>query len=192
MTFAFIDDFGLFKLIPLEGTPEELLDEEGRQTREAFTALGFGVHKEGFARGLEKGLGVTIPAVRPYVVRIARGAATLKRGATRHVLRKKTEYPARLEKLMGHWSWELQLARSGYSIPHTIYAFIHRPPRSSGPVVLWGSVRAELWTLLVLSPFFKACLELPWWLTANAGDSSMAAFGIVETQASIEELREEG
>ena len=102
------------------------------------------------------------------------------------------EYPARLEKLMGHWSWELQLSRSGYSIPHVIYAFIHRHSRSSGPVPLWDAVRAELWTLLVLSPFFKACLELPWWETAYAGDSSMPAFGIVETQATIEELREEG
>lgn len=190
LTYAFIDDFGVFELVPLERNWEQQLQESATKSRAALVAKGFQVHKEQVSLGLENGLGVGISGCRPYVVRVSAEKARDLRGATRYALHVRQITGEEVEHLMGHWSWTIQVARSAYAIPHCTYACIHQE-RGEPACRLWDQVRAELWSLLVVSPFLKAELELPWNKTVFAGDSSTPAFGIVQTEASLEEIRGE-
>jgi hypothetical protein len=187
LTFAFIDDYGIFKLIPVDGVGvEEEMKGLGKIAADALRVKGFDPHKEGVAEGLEKGLGVSIVG-RPYVLIVDVNKMRETRGATRHVLRMRKVSPSAIEALMGSWSWIIQTARVAYSIPQATYALVHQC-RHGSPMELWAMVRKELWTLLMVSPFIRTCLEAGWMSTVFAGDSSNAGAGVVQTEATIEEI----
>ena len=126
LSFAFIDDYGIFILVPMgEGQGDRPLKEVAARARELLTERGFPPHKEGLGEGLEKALGVTITA-RPYLLVVDVEKMRATRGATRHVLRMRRVTPSAMECLMGSWPWLIQAARLAYSVPHCVYALVHR------------------------------------------------------------------
>lgn len=191
LSYIFIDDYGLLQLIPLDTTTGmDALRSLAEKARGHVEAAGLGpVHKEQMGEGLESGLGMTITG-RPYVVRVARNKMLQVRGATRHLLRMKAPSPAAVEALMGNWSWIFQAARCAYAIPNAVFAYIHKH-RGDGPTPLWPVIRAEVWTMLMVSPLVKTGLCVKWLMKVFAGDSSGGGFGIVETPVTQEELRRE-
>jgi len=191
LSYVFIDDFGVFEIVCLKEDWEKQLQTSAGRSREAMRKAGFGVHKEDVGLGLPQGLGVSVGASRPYVVRVLAKKAMPLRGATRHAMGLSRICSEELECLVGHWAWNILLARSACSITHGIYAFIH-VNRGGGRVVMWTCVRVELAAMLAVAPLLKADLELPWMPQAFAGDASKPGFGIVGTVATPEELRWEG
>ena len=135
---------------------------------------------------VEKTLGMTIKDSVLRVVDEKMRVATL---ASEALLVDEFCIPAQVDALLGLWTWIVLVARGGMSIPNRIYRWI-RENRRKARARLPSRVKDELATLTGMSIFFEADLTRAWWPIAYMTDASWQGFGIVQTQATREELRE--
>lgn len=68
---------------------------------------------------------------------------------------RRTWNPLQVQKLLGHWAWNLVLRRPLFSILETVYSFssLQPPEKSRAPS---SEMRHEWWSLIQLSSFITA------------------------------------
>ena len=99
------------------------------------------------------------------------------RSRTMAILHKSWSSTEELSSLVGSWVWAMLVRRPSLSALHHVYRFIRSPPSSRIP--LWSSVRAELATVMALSPLLRANLLAPWCPEVLASDASSTGGGVV-------------
>ena len=73
---------------------------------------------------------------------------------------------------------------------HQVYVFLTSDPGADEDdvVPLPSGVLDELFTMLCLSPFLSARMDLPWSRTVFMMDSSIEGAGVIATEAELEEI----
>ena len=123
---------------------------------------------------------------RPYCASAARKKLILLMLVTEDIVSRPITVNT-LEKFVGMRGWALIFCRPAYAILGAVYGEIRERPKGV-PFFLSLDCRNELLMLAALAPLLQTNLETPWSVTAFSTDSSDEGYGVVQTQAKLEEI----
>ena len=183
--FQYVDDFGIVGLgseaVADQDHPIEPARSEARQLLRKF---GFDVHKEGVGDQLRM-VGGDFDRTRVYP---NHEKLWLTIAATEGVLARRKVESLVVEALVGCFTWFFLLNRAALSIFSEVYTFC-RLHRGQGPVTIPMEVKRELAAAAAIGPIVYADLARPWHHTAYLFDASHLGGAVVESPATLEELR---
>ena len=149
-----IDDYIGFTLKG-PGEEDELLRDK-EEVKQLLNRKGLAIHKEDWGEGLGTGVGLAIPATRPYILRVQPKKLAELILATEALLLEEVALPSVAASLVGHWTWTMMVFRPSFAILDETYRWIrsYEVEESIVPRMLPEIVKSEL-----------------------SGDDSAAAFG---------------
>ena len=110
----YIDDYIGFTLKGPGEEEEVLRDKE--EVKQLLNGKGLAIHKEDWGEGLSAGVGLTIPAARPYVLRVQSKKLAELILATEALILEEVALPSVMASLVGHWTWTMMVFRPSFAI----------------------------------------------------------------------------
>ena len=115
----YIDDYIGFTLKG-PGEEEDILRDK-EDVKQLLNGKGLAIHKEDWGEGLGTGVGLTIPATRPYILRVQTKKLAELILATEALLLEEVALPSVMASLVGHWAWTMMVFRPSFAILDETY-----------------------------------------------------------------------
>ncbi|CAK0897173.1 unnamed protein product [Prorocentrum cordatum] len=186
--WVFMDDFASMTLQQdeMSEVAEAVREHAGKKLKE----VGLDMHKDGVGAAMPLSLGVTITQ-RPHRLMAAQEKVKNVIGATKALLDRGRATPTELSRIIGSWVWLAMCCRAAFCMLDACYKFVTKYGDDDQVHILWESVTNELYMLYHLAPLMYTHLESKWSSSVFATDASEEGLGVVETEASREEVRAE-
>jgi len=197
LAWVFIDDVSLLRLVDRDRA-EEQLAPLAKWVRDQLASRGLGCHKELQGLGVEQSIGLKM-TVDPVVLRPSPSRMAELMVATEWMLTLPLVDPNVARRILGVWTWCMLVMRPSYSVFHATYAWVAQHV-DGPPVALWTTAWREFACAISLGPMMFSDLSIPFSTRVFESDASGAGeeeklpnggFGIVQTQSTLEEVREE-
>ena len=188
MYWVFMDDFSSIALTAKEDTTT--METIRASARKTLARAGLSMHKDGTGEAVPLSLGVSITEA-PYRLNASTQKLSAVIAATGAMLKLQACSSKALSKLVGSWIWVAMCCRAGFAVLDGCFKFITKYDNILEEQPIWKSVRDELHMLYYLAPLFTTQLDAPWSRTVFATDASETGWGIVETEASLQSVKEE-
>ena len=186
---AHIDDFGLGRWVETEGHLSELIEMRDTFKQRLF-ALGLGVHKEDFGEFVVL-LGMELDGKDPRITSAGEKLWTAAE-CLWAMAQEGFAYPRQVESVVALSNWIAMVNRGLLSVIDYTYTWVRENREVLKKIVLPREVREELAVLGALIPLVSQDLTAEWASRVYMMDASLWGGGICVTDATLEEVREEG
>ena len=191
----YIDDY--FLLLAGRASQVDLLREQSNpyaeQARQHLNSWGFPVHKEEFGEQVSS-LGHLVGGAHPQVMAAPakQWLATVAIECCWEMAQRGRAHPAQVESVVSLCSWICMVCRGGLSVFQEVYRWCRLFREHRGPRDLPKEVRRELAAAAVLIWLVAQKIDASWFPVATLSDASDLGGGVCQSEATSEELRDEG
>ena len=96
-----------------------------------------------------------------------------------------------LSRLIGVWVWMMSGVRGAMCLFDSVFAFVEAYRNDKAEHNLWEAVVDELTAVYYTAPLMQVNLSAPWATVVHATDACDSGYGVVATEATLEEVRAE-
>ncbi|CAK0852121.1 unnamed protein product, partial [Prorocentrum cordatum] len=185
---VFMGDFA--SLTPVGKGAIAMVETVQESSRTKLKDVGLDMHKGGAGGAMHLSLGATI-AERSNDLTASREKIQNVIGATGALLARRRATSNELSRVVGSWAWLAMCCRSGFCVLDARCKLVTERSDDDAKYESWGSVLNELHMLHHRAPLMHAHREARWGAIALATDASEQGLGVVETNASRNEVKEE-